>query len=47
VPEYLMFVTNQFGKNKVCVFAFGKSRTADYTSATRPATTAPATAPAK
>lgn len=53
VPEYLLFVTNQFGNNKVSVFAYGKSKTADYSKTppikpaptTKPATTAPATAP--
>jgi len=29
-PEYLVVVTNQTGNNKVCVFAFGKSKTAVY-----------------
>ena len=50
VPEYLLFVTNQFGNNKVSVFAYGKSKTADYSKTptvqprptTKPATTAPA-----
>jgi DNA-binding beta-propeller fold protein YncE len=55
VPEYLVFVTNQFGNNKVSVFAFGKSGTADYSAvdnptpkgpSTRPAATMPATSPA-
>lgn len=46
--EYLLFVTNQYGPNKIGVYAFGKSRTADYTvkkplTATRPK---PATQPA-
>jgi sugar lactone lactonase YvrE len=51
VPEHLLFVTNQFGNNKVTVFAYGKSKTGDYSAAdkaatqpaTRPATTKPAT----
>ncbi|MDP6527039.1 MAG: hypothetical protein QGH15_22905 [Kiritimatiellia bacterium] len=50
--EYLLFVTNQFGPNKICVFAFGKSKTGDYTikrplTATQPRPlTQPATQPA-
>ena len=50
--EYLLFVANQYGPNKIGVYAFGKSKTADYTirkplTATRPApATQPATQPA-
>ncbi|MCY2929230.1 MAG: 6-bladed beta-propeller [Planctomycetota bacterium] len=47
-PEYLLFVANQYGKGKrIGVYAFGKSRTADYSKAlARPTTSRPATAPA-
>ena len=45
-PKYLFFVANQFGKNKIGVYAFGRSSTADYPPTTRPATTRPATQPA-
>lgn len=39
--EYLLLLTNQFGRNKISVYAYGKSRTAAYpeiewTTATRP-----------
>lgn len=50
--EYLLFVANQFGPNKIGVYAFGKSKTGDYTlpkrlPATRPGPgTQPATQPA-
>ena len=52
--EYLVFVSNQYGPNKIGVYAFGKSKTADYTirrpptatkPSTQPATTQPAVAP--
>jgi len=45
-PEYLLFVTNQFGEHKVGVYAFGKSTTADYTPRKRSPSTRPATRPA-
>lgn len=38
-PQYLLFVANQFGKHKIGVYAFGKSKTADPTAATHPART--------
>ena len=41
--EYLLFVANQFGRNKIGVYAFGKSKTADYSVLKRPRTTRPAT----
>ena len=49
--EYLLFVSNQFGPNKIGVYAFGKSKTADYSMkpTTRPSTqpsTQPSTRPA-
>ena len=50
--EYLLFVANQYGPNKICIYAFGKSKTADYTirrplTATQPRPlTQPATQPA-
>jgi hypothetical protein len=50
--EYLLFVANQFGPNKIGVYAFGKSKTGDYAPpkrlpATRPSPlTRPATQPA-
>ncbi len=45
--EYLLFVANQFGKHKIGVYAFGKSKTADYSNPTpRPAASA-ATQPAR
>lgn len=28
--EYLVFLTNQYGNNKICVYAFGKSKTGKY-----------------
>ncbi len=40
-PEYLLFVVNQFGKHKIGVYAFGKSRTGDYGPAKRSPTTRP------
>lgn len=56
-PQYLLFVANQFGKRKIGVYAFGKSKTADYTPPKRPTTRravakkpkggAPASAPAQ
>jgi hypothetical protein len=39
--EYLLFVSNEFGKNKIGVYAFGKSRTADYSPTKRSPTTRP------
>ncbi len=45
--EYLLFVANQFGEHKIGVYAFGQSKTADYSQpTTRPASSA-ATQPAK
>jgi sugar lactone lactonase YvrE len=46
VPEYLLFVANQFGKHKIGVYAFGRSTKADYSKPLRPAsrpTTLPTT----
>ena len=45
--EYLLLVANQFGNNKVCLYAFGKSKTADYTAGKRRSTTRPTTAPSQ
>ena len=45
IPEYLLFVANQFGKHKIGVYAFGRSTKADYTMPPR-STTRPATQPA-
>ncbi len=42
--EYLLFVANEFGKNKIGVYAFGKSKTADYSPPKRPPTTRPTAA---
>ncbi len=46
-PEYLLFVANQYGKNKrIGVYAYGKNRAVDYNKpVTRPATTRPAQEP--
>lgn len=48
-PEYLLFLANQYGKNKICIYAFGKSRTAKYTEVkhTLKATIPPPPKPAK
>jgi sugar lactone lactonase YvrE len=42
--EYLLFVSNQYGPNKIGVYAFGRSKTADYT-AKRPLTATQPPAP--
>jgi len=46
-PEYLVFVTNQFGNNKIGVYAFGRSATAKYPKALRKTATRPPTSPPK
>jgi DNA-binding beta-propeller fold protein YncE len=39
--EYLLFVANQYGPNKIGVYAFGKSKTATYKSIKRTTATTP------